>query len=58
MGAGTLFTAIGLFVASMFNLGITISSLEALYQSAFILGLTEAIFDSAKMPLIGGILSV
>ena len=55
MGAGTLFTAIGLFVASMFNLGITIYSLEALYQSAFILGLTETIFDSAKMPLIGGI---
>ena len=55
MGAGTLFTCIGLFIASMFNLGITIYSLDALYQSAFILGLVETIFASAKMPMLGGI---
>ena len=55
MGAGTLFTCIGLFIASRFNLGITIYSLDALYQSAFILGLVETIFATAKMPMLGGI---
>lgn len=53
LGAGTLFTAIGLFIASILNLGITIYSLEALYQSAFILGMVEAIFLTAKIPLLG-----
>jgi hypothetical protein len=53
LGTGTLFTAIGLFIASMFNLGITIYSLDALYRSAFILGMVQSIFLSAKIPPLG-----
>jgi hypothetical protein len=37
----------------MFNLGITIYSLDALYKSAFILGTIETIFLTAKIPLFG-----
>ncbi len=53
MGFGTLFTAIGLFVASMFDWGITIYSMDALYKSAFIMGILEVIF--AQIPIIGWI---
>ncbi|MDJ0902013.1 MAG: phage holin family protein [Xenococcus sp. MO_188.B8] len=51
MGFGTLFTAIGLFVASMLDWGITIYSIEALYKSAFVLGILEVIL--AQIPVIG-----
>ena len=51
MGFGTLFTAIGLFVASMLDWGITITSMDALYKSAFILGALEVAFS--YIPIIG-----
>ncbi|MEM9276148.1 MAG: hypothetical protein AAGA80_24785, partial [Cyanobacteria bacterium P01_F01_bin.143] len=51
MGFGTLFTAIGLFVASMLDWGITITSMDALYKSAFILGAMEVAFS--YIPIIG-----
>ena len=51
MGFGTLFTAIGLFIASMLDWGITINSLDVLYKSAFVLGIVEVIFSS--LPMIG-----
>lgn len=37
----------------MFNLGITIYSLDALYRSAFILGIIETIFIRPKMNFFG-----
>lgn len=43
LGAYTLFTAIGLFIASFFNMGIRFFSLKAMFQTAGILGFMETI---------------
>ncbi len=41
LGAGTLFTAVGIFIAGMFSLGIRLDSLETLFKVAFLLGIVE-----------------
>jgi hypothetical protein len=41
LGGNILFTAIGLFITNMFNLGIRIFSLPSLFQSAVVLGMVE-----------------
>jgi uncharacterized membrane protein YvlD (DUF360 family) len=56
LGAGTLFTAIGMLIAAMFNLGIRVDSLEELYKAAFILGLIDAIVGA--IPVLGWMISI
>jgi hypothetical protein len=41
LGTGTLFTAIGIFIAAMWGLGVRVYSLEDLYKAAFCLGMIE-----------------
>jgi hypothetical protein len=48
-GTNTLFTAIGIFAAVSFGLGIHINSFETLYKSAFFLGLSETIIGLIPM---------
>lgn len=55
VGAGTIFTAIGIFVAAMFSLGIRVDSLTALYQAALCFGIIEAIGATASIGWFGGI---
>ena len=43
LGAGTLFTAIGIYIAATLGLGIRLDSLEALFQASFFLGIVESI---------------
>jgi uncharacterized membrane protein len=45
LGAETLSTAIGIFFAAMFGLGIRVYSLPTLYRAAFCLGLLETIIS-------------
>lgn len=41
LGTNTIFNALGIFIASVLNLGFRVYSLETLYQAAFFLGLIE-----------------
>ncbi len=41
LGAGTLFNAIGIYLASVWGLGIRVNSLETIYKAAFFLGILE-----------------
>ncbi|PSF37496.1 hypothetical protein C7H19_10025 [Aphanothece hegewaldii CCALA 016] len=45
LGTGTLFTAIGLFVASVLGLGIRAYSLEAIFKASFFLGIIELLLS-------------
>lgn len=51
LGAGTLFTAIGIFIAAVFGLGIRLYSLETLVKAAFLLGIIETIIST--IPIFG-----
>jgi hypothetical protein len=53
LGAGTLFTAIGMLIAALLGLGIRINSLTTLYKAAFVLGIIE--FIISFIPIFGGI---
>jgi hypothetical protein len=58
LGGGTLFTAIGLFAASTFNLGFQIYTLRGLFQTASILGTLDTlliVISGAKLNLFGGV---
>ena len=56
LGAGTLFTAIGIFIAGVFGLGIRLNSLETLFQAAFFLGSIEAIIT--LIPAFGWVVAI
>ncbi|WP_009632988.1 phage holin family protein [Synechocystis sp. PCC 7509] len=43
LGAGTLFNAIGLYIVSLFGIGIRVTALETIYKAAFLLGILESI---------------
>ena len=45
LGAGTLFNAIGIFLASVWGLGIRVTSLETIYKAAFFLGILETMIS-------------
>lgn len=51
LGAGTLFNAIGIFLASVWSLGIRVSSLETIYKAAFFLGILETM--TGLLPIYG-----
>jgi hypothetical protein len=58
LGGGTLFTAIGLFAASVFNLGFQIYTLRGLFQTASILGTMDTlllVMSGSKLNLFGGV---
>ncbi len=50
LGAGTLFNAVGLYIVSLFGIGIRVTSLETIYKAAFLLGILESI--TSVIPLI------
>lgn len=56
LGAGTLFTAIGIFIATVFGLGIRLYSLETLVKAAFFLGIIETIISA--IPIFGLIAAI
>jgi hypothetical protein len=51
LGAGTLFNAIGIYLASIWGLGIRVSSLETIYKAAFFLGILETMIG--LLPIFG-----
>ncbi len=51
LGAGTLFNAIGIYLASIWGLGIRVGSLETIYKAAFFLGILETM--TALLPIYG-----
>lgn len=58
LGGGTLFTAIGLFAASAFNLGFQLYTIRGLFQTASILGTFDTllfVMSGAKLSLFGGV---
>lgn len=45
LGTGTLFNAIGIFLAFVWGLGIRVNSLETIYKAAFFLGILESMIS-------------
>lgn len=56
LGAGTLFTAIGIFIAAVFGLGIRLNSLDTLVKAAFFLGTVEVIIST--IPTFGWVAAI
>jgi uncharacterized membrane protein YvlD (DUF360 family) len=56
LGTGTLFTAIGIFIAAMFGLGMRVDSLKDLYITAFFLGIIETILSF--IPIFGWFMTI
>lgn len=45
LGLNTILNALGIFIASVLNLGIRVYSLQTLYQAAFFLGIVQMLFS-------------
>lgn len=55
LGAGTVFTAVGILIAAMLELGIRVDTLASLYQAAFIFGVLEATISTVPIGWLGGL---